>query len=123
MYLDGISLIEKSICSVFAHFYLSFSVSMCVRQLSSQTFHNHKYLDSGYYVKGMHNIASVYCTLVKSNIFKIHLFHTKCCSSLLTYFLTDISRPTDIYIYKKTTLFGVLLVHNAHFLLMSLLTI
>ncbi len=74
LYLDGISLVEKSISSVFAHFYLSFSVSMCVIQLSSQTFHNHKYLDSGYYVKGMHNIASVFCTLVKSNIFKIHLY-------------------------------------------------
>ncbi len=39
-----------------------------MRQLSNQMFHNHKYLDSGDYVKGMHNIAPVYCTLVKSNI-------------------------------------------------------
>ncbi len=40
-------------------------------------------------------------TLVKNNIVKIHLIHTKYSSDLLTYLLTDNSRLTDIKMIIK----------------------
>ncbi len=36
---------------------------------------------------------------VKSNVFKIHLFHAKCSSNLLKYLLTYRSRFTDVKVY------------------------
>lgn len=66
-YLDGISLVEQTKSSVFAHFSpcLSFSVSMCVRQVSSPISHNHNYLRDGRDdVKVMDNVAFVYCMCI-----------------------------------------------------------
>ncbi len=69
-------------------------------------------------------ICSIYYIILslvkKSNIFKIHLFHITFSSNLLTYLQTYCWRETYWYKNYNETSFGVLLLHNAYFLMLSL---
>ncbi len=69
--------------------------------------------------KRLLNICILLQTLVKSNIFKIHLFHNKDSSNLLIYLLTYNSRLTDRKIII-TIYLEYIYMHSAHFLILSL---
>ncbi len=106
-------------------------VSLCMSVLLSYslykhiqiTFDNHKVcIYTIRYCVIIQNQNKKYPLVKKSNIFIIHLFHTKYSSNVLIYFLTYCSRLEQWYTNCNWTLFGVSLILSLTFVLMLLLT-